>query len=224
MYKAKWQSFSTRFSGFDSTLFFFTPLNPFHSLFSRTTWVSWHKKCKPFWILMKQEMMGWQWHQLDHMQIICTLLQTVYPPIVAAVTNGSSCCEKLQNTVLCTVFCAVMSTMQYTGLWCLQTQTKPSVFQSVDFWMRLRKRLVVTSLSKWRWALPQLMSLAQVHNNLVVSWTVCILIIAKSLYKAEFICFLPPKPATVFNRSGPNLASSVLTSQGWSWAWSFISN
>jgi len=20
---------------------------------------------------MKQEMMGWQWHQLDHMQIIC---------------------------------------------------------------------------------------------------------------------------------------------------------
>jgi len=25
---------------------------------------------------MKQETMGWQWHQLDHMQIICTLLQT----------------------------------------------------------------------------------------------------------------------------------------------------
>jgi len=25
---------------------------------------------------MKQEMMGWQWHQLDEMQIICTLLQT----------------------------------------------------------------------------------------------------------------------------------------------------
>ena len=23
-----------------------------------------------------QEMMGWQWHQLDHMQVICTLLQT----------------------------------------------------------------------------------------------------------------------------------------------------
>jgi len=21
-------------------------------------------------------MMGWQWHQLDHMQFICTLLQT----------------------------------------------------------------------------------------------------------------------------------------------------
>jgi len=25
---------------------------------------------------MKQEMMGWQWHQLDHMEIICTSLQT----------------------------------------------------------------------------------------------------------------------------------------------------
>jgi len=25
---------------------------------------------------MKQEMMGWQWYQLDHMHIICTSLQT----------------------------------------------------------------------------------------------------------------------------------------------------
>jgi len=25
---------------------------------------------------MKQEMMGWQWHQLDHMQILCTSLET----------------------------------------------------------------------------------------------------------------------------------------------------
>jgi len=29
-----------------------------------------------FWIFLEQEMMGRQWHQLDHMQIICTLLQT----------------------------------------------------------------------------------------------------------------------------------------------------
>jgi len=28
------------------------------------------------WILLEQEMMGWQWRQLDHMQIICTSLQT----------------------------------------------------------------------------------------------------------------------------------------------------
>jgi len=26
-------------------------------------------KIEPIWILMKQEMIGWQWHQLDHMQI-----------------------------------------------------------------------------------------------------------------------------------------------------------
>jgi len=27
-------------------------------------------------MLLKQEMMGWQWHQLDHKQIIYTSLQT----------------------------------------------------------------------------------------------------------------------------------------------------
>ena len=48
----------------------------FNGLFSRTTWVSRHQKGKPFWILLEQEMMGWQWHQLDHVQIIFTLLQT----------------------------------------------------------------------------------------------------------------------------------------------------
>jgi len=26
--------------------------------------------------LLEQEMMGWQWHQLDHMEIICTSFQT----------------------------------------------------------------------------------------------------------------------------------------------------
>jgi len=31
---------------------------PVNGLFSRTTWVSRHQKGKPFWILMKQEMMG----------------------------------------------------------------------------------------------------------------------------------------------------------------------
>ena len=34
------------------------------------------RKVKSIWIIVKQEMMGWQWHQLDHMQIICTPLQT----------------------------------------------------------------------------------------------------------------------------------------------------
>jgi len=30
-----------------------------------------------WYLLMEQEMMGWQWHQQDRMQIICTSLQTV---------------------------------------------------------------------------------------------------------------------------------------------------
>jgi len=34
------------------------------------------RKVEPMWILMTQEMMRWQWHQLDHMQITCTSLQT----------------------------------------------------------------------------------------------------------------------------------------------------
>ena len=50
-------------------------LHPFNSLFSTTTWVSRHQKGKPFCILLEKEMMGWQWHQLDHMQIMCTSLQ-----------------------------------------------------------------------------------------------------------------------------------------------------
>jgi len=33
----------------------------FNGHFSRTTWVSRHQKGKLFWILLKQEMMGWQW-------------------------------------------------------------------------------------------------------------------------------------------------------------------
>jgi len=28
------------------------------AFFRRTTWVSWHQKGKPFWILLEQEMMG----------------------------------------------------------------------------------------------------------------------------------------------------------------------
>ena len=39
----------------------------------RTTWVSQHQKGL---ILMKEETMEWQWHQLDHLQMFCTSLQT----------------------------------------------------------------------------------------------------------------------------------------------------
>ena len=47
-------------------------LHLFNGLFSRTIWVSRHQKGKPVWILLEQEMMGWQWHQL----VICTSLET----------------------------------------------------------------------------------------------------------------------------------------------------
>jgi len=46
---------------------------------SRTTWVSWYQNGKPFCILMKQKMIILQWHQLDHMQIICISLQITTP-------------------------------------------------------------------------------------------------------------------------------------------------
>jgi len=45
-------------------------------------------KVKLFWILMKQEVMGWQRHQLDHMQIICTLLQVDKHASMLSLTSG----------------------------------------------------------------------------------------------------------------------------------------
>jgi len=51
-------------------------LHPFNSLVFQDSWVSRHQKGKPFWISLEQEMMGWQCRKLDHMQIICTTLQT----------------------------------------------------------------------------------------------------------------------------------------------------
>ena len=35
------------------------------AFFSRTTMVGRYQKDKPFWILLKQEMMGWQRHQVN---------------------------------------------------------------------------------------------------------------------------------------------------------------
>jgi len=55
------------------------PLHPFNSIFSRTTWVSWYQKGKSSLDLNAARddgVWGWQWHQLDQMQTICTSLQT----------------------------------------------------------------------------------------------------------------------------------------------------
>jgi len=45
---------------------------------SRTIWVSWYQKGKTSLDLNEARMMGFgmKWHQLDHMQTICTSLQT----------------------------------------------------------------------------------------------------------------------------------------------------
>jgi len=51
-------------------------------------WVNRLQKSIPFWILLEQEMMQWQWHQMDHMQITCTLLQTTTPAIHHSAFTG----------------------------------------------------------------------------------------------------------------------------------------
>jgi len=54
-------------------------LHPFSGLFSRTTWVRQYQKGKTSLDLNEARdygVLGWQWHQLDHMQTICTSLQT----------------------------------------------------------------------------------------------------------------------------------------------------
>jgi len=52
-------------------------LHLFNSLFSRTTWISRYQKGKNGLDLNDARdngLSGWQWHQLDHMQTISTLL------------------------------------------------------------------------------------------------------------------------------------------------------
>ena len=53
-------------------------LHPFNGLFFRTTWVNRYHKGKISLDLTESRddgVLGWQWHQLDHMQTICTSLQ-----------------------------------------------------------------------------------------------------------------------------------------------------
>ena len=54
-------------------------LHLFIGFFSSTAWVSRYKKGKTTTDLNEARddgVWGWQWHQLDHMQTICTSLQT----------------------------------------------------------------------------------------------------------------------------------------------------
>jgi len=56
-----------------------TLLHPFNGHFSGKTWVNWYQKGKTSLDLNEARDDGvstWQYHQLDHMQTICTSLQT----------------------------------------------------------------------------------------------------------------------------------------------------
>ena len=59
--------------------YYTTLLHPFKGLFSRTTCVSWYQKGKII-LDLNEARDDWvwrrQWHQLDHIQIVCTALQT----------------------------------------------------------------------------------------------------------------------------------------------------
>jgi len=55
------------------------PLHPFNNLFSWRIWANWYQKSKislDLNVAKDDGVLGWQWHQLDHKQTICTLLQT----------------------------------------------------------------------------------------------------------------------------------------------------
>jgi len=43
-----------------------TTLHPLMTFFPVQPWLAGTRKVKKFWILMKQEMIELQWHQLDH--------------------------------------------------------------------------------------------------------------------------------------------------------------
>jgi len=58
--------------------------------FCRTTWVSSYQKGKTSLDLNEARddgVLGWQWHQLDQMQTICTLLQTDNPNNTASLNH-----------------------------------------------------------------------------------------------------------------------------------------
>jgi len=53
-----------------------TALHPFDGLFFRTAWYQKGKTSLDLNEAGDYGVWGWQWRQLDHMQTICTLLQT----------------------------------------------------------------------------------------------------------------------------------------------------
>jgi len=83
------QQINTRYCGKDSIhslgltgsiithVYYYTP-HTFNGLFSRTIWVNQYQKGRNILDFneAREDKTGWQWHQLDHVQIICTSFQT----------------------------------------------------------------------------------------------------------------------------------------------------
>ena len=71
-------------------------LHVFNGLFSRTTRVSRYTKGKTSLDLNEARddgVLKWQWHQLDHMQTICTSLQTDTHPTTQFLQDGCPSCH-----------------------------------------------------------------------------------------------------------------------------------
>ena len=109
------------------------------AFFSSTTWVNRHQKGNLFWILMKQEMMECQWYQLDHMQLICSSLQTVkhttisplnFWPTVLSVEPLVHCLVCLSSVTFCIVVKRHVLAKNCLKKW-IGNQG-----QKVDFWGR----------------------------------------------------------------------------------------
>ena len=84
-----WQSFCT--TSFHASIAYYITTITTTSVwrpFFKTTWAGWHQKAKPFWILLEQEIMGRQWHQL-HCCTICKSFAPCFRQITMPVPHHS---------------------------------------------------------------------------------------------------------------------------------------
>jgi len=106
-------------------------LHPFNGLFSRPTRVSRYQKGKTSLDLneaREDEVLQWQWHQLDHIQTICTSLQTDNH-------NDSSFTQLLQAPC---------------SSWCPTNSVKALLRRQTDFKRNLQNFIPHFSLQLWQ--------------------------------------------------------------------------
>ena len=74
---------------------------------------------------MKQDIMGWQWRQLDHMQIICTSLQTDKHASTSLLNFYSARTARIATAVLATAIPSVCPSV--TRRYCVKTTARSTV-------------------------------------------------------------------------------------------------